>query len=351
MVEIPHQRLSIAFSGRRFPGISCLVPATRRKAKTRSRQEALGRSLPLGELTASSGIELSSTIEAAGFDQAEKGCVVTWLLGLVMLLACGETLDAQPSEEIALGDKAYGRFDNEEALRHYLKALKGDSSSYQALWKGARAYADVGKSLEKVDKRKPKELYVQGDGLARKVVALYPDAADAHFALALCLGWRALFEGGKTKIRLAKEVKKEADRAIEIDPNHDGAYHILGRWHYNIATASWVLKVVAKLLYDGVPPGASVEEAAEMFAKAIEIDGTKPVHHLEYARTLKELGRYSEARKQLKRCIELPQVQWQDPAHKAEASKMLAEIKDKKDKTSRGRGYDRKTMPEPNRDP
>ena len=70
-----------------------------------------------------------------------------------------------------------------------------------------------------------------------------------------------------------------------------------------------------------------------MFAKAIEIDGTKPGHHLEYARTLKELGRYSEAREQLITCIELPQVWWNDPAHKAEASKMLEEIKDKKDKT------------------
>ncbi len=252
-----------------------------------------------------------------------------WLLGLVMLLACGQTVDAQPSEEIALGDKAYGRFDNEEALMHYLEALKGDSSSYEALWKGARAYADVGKSLEKVDRTKAKELYVQGAGLARKVVELYPEAPEVHFVLALCLGRLALFEGGKTKIRLSKEVKKEAERAIEIDPNHDGAYHILGRWHYNVATLSWVLRAFAKLIYGGVPPGASVEAAAEMFAKAIEIDGTKPVHHLEYARTLKELWRYSEAREQLERCIELSQVQWEDPAHKAEASKMLEEIKDK----------------------
>ncbi len=255
------------------------------------------------------------------------------LLGLLMLFASGQTLDAQPSEEIALGDKAYGRFENEEALAHYLEAFKGDSSSYEALWKAARAYADVGKSLETVDRRKAKELYAQGVGLARKVVALYPDAADAHFILARCLGQLALFEGGKTKIRLSEEVKREAERTIEIDPNHDLAYHVLGRWHYSIATLSWVLKAFAKLIYGGVPPGASVEDAAEFFAKAIEIDGTKPTHHLEYARTLKELGRYSEAREELEKCIELPQVWWEDPAHKAEASKMLKKIKDKKDKT------------------
>ena len=60
------------------------------------------------------------------------------LLSLIRLIACWRTLDAQPSEEIALGDDAHRRFNNEEALMHYLEALNGDSSSYEALWKGAR---------------------------------------------------------------------------------------------------------------------------------------------------------------------------------------------------------------------
>jgi Tfp pilus assembly protein PilF len=82
-----------------------------------------------------------------------------------------------------------------------------------------------------------------------------------------------------------------------------------------------------------VPPGASLKTAAEMFRKAVEIDPAKPVHHLEYARTLKELAKYSEARQQLRTCIELPVVHWDDPAHKAETSRMLEEIKDKRDRT------------------
>jgi tetratricopeptide (TPR) repeat protein len=237
-------------------------------------------------------------------------------------------------QEVALGNAAYAQFDNQTALQHFLNALKADPNNYEALWKGARAYADVGKTLEKSDKDKAKKLYLLGDTLARKSVMLYPDSADAHFALALCVGRVALFEGGKTKIRLSKEVKKEADKAIELDPNHDGAYHIIGRWHYNISTLSWVLKAAAKVIYGGVPPGASLEQAAEMYEKAIAIQGDKPVHRLEAGRTLIELERYSEARVQLQTCIDLPQAQWDDPVHKEEAAKMLQEIKNKKDKAS-----------------
>jgi tetratricopeptide (TPR) repeat protein len=259
------------------------------------------------------------------------------ILGMLLLAAPVLSAAAMPQDgvvqEIALGDAAYAKFDNSTALQHFLKALQEDPKSYQALWKGARAYADVGKTFEKSDKNKAKALYLRGDSLAREAVKLYPDSADAHFALALCVGRVALFEGGKTKIRLSKEVKQEADRTIALNPNHDSAYHILGRWHYNISTLSWVLKAFAKMIYGGVPPGASLERGAEMFAKAVEINGNKPVHRLEYARTLIELGRHAEARDQFQTCVSLPQAQWDDPMTQEEAAKLLKEIGDKRDKT------------------
>jgi tetratricopeptide (TPR) repeat protein len=256
---------------------------------------------------------------------------------LGMLLVAAPTAAAQHNgvaQALALGDAAYATFDNQNALQHFLKALKEDPNSYQALWKGARACADVGKNFEKREKDKAKALYLRGDSLARLAVKLYPDSANAHFALALCVGRVALFEGGKTKIRLSKEVKQEADRALALDPSHDGAYHILGRWHYNISTLSWVLKAFAKMIYGGVPPGASLEEGAKMFAKAVAMNGAKPVHHLEYGRTLIELARYSEARTQLQQCLSLPQAQWDDSLSKEEAAKLLKEIEGKKDKAS-----------------
>lgn len=255
------------------------------------------------------------------------------LLILVMLLAVAPSARAQnngTAYEVGLANEAYAKFENQTALQHYLKALQQAPNNYEALWKGARAYADVGKAFEKSDEKRAKALYLVGDSLARKVVEFYPDSADAHVALALCVGRVALFEGGKTKIRLSKEVRAEADKAIALNPKHDAAYHILGRWHYNIATLSWVLKAAAKIIYGGVPPNASLEQSAAMFAQAVELAPHKPVHRLEYGRTLIELGRYSEARQQLQKCTELAQAQWDDKTHQAEAAEMLKKIKDKR---------------------
>jgi tetratricopeptide (TPR) repeat protein len=240
------------------------------------------------------------------------------------LLVAGSTGEA--SERIALGDAAYARFDNEAALARYLEAVELDPDEPEALWRAARAHADVGKALEARDKREAKAAYQRGEGLARRAVERAPDSANAHFALALCVGRLALFAGGKTKIRLSKEVRIEAERAIALDPLHDGAHHLMGRWHYAIARLGWLLKAFAEIIYGGVPPDASLEAAAEHFARAIEIDDRKPVHRLEYARVLLKLGHRERARDELRRCVELTPVLWDDAESQAEAARLLEEL-------------------------
>jgi tetratricopeptide (TPR) repeat protein len=239
---------------------------------------------------------------------------------------------APPPDELSLGDAAYARFDNDAALRHYQDATQADPESADAQWRLARAHADVGRALEPTDRDAAREHYLLGVEAARRAVALDSRSANAHFFLAVCVGRLALFEGGKTKIRLSQEVKAEAERAIELDPTHDGAYHVLGRWNYGVATLGWILKAFAKVIYGGVPPGATVEKAAEMFERAIALDPSRPMHHLEYARALVKLERYAEARIHLRRCLELPRVQWDDPAHKEEAARMLKDIEGRRDR-------------------
>ena len=233
--------------------------------------------------------------------------------------------------ERTLGDEAYARFDNEAALGHYEKAVEAEPSDDEALWRVALAHADVGKALEEKDRDEAGKHYRAGEESARRAIAANPDSVNGHFVLAVCLGRRALLEGVKTRIRLSKEVKREAERTIELDPGHDGAYSVLGRWNYAIATLGWLPRAFAKVIYGGVPPGASVERAAEMFRKAVELDPTRGAHHLEYARALVALGRYSEARGHLERCLALPRVQWDDPANKEEAARMLKDIEGRKD--------------------
>ncbi len=257
-------------------------------------------------------------------NRLSAGLLLVWV---GMLYAGAAAQEVSVEELLARGDSAYTAADSKTALEFYSRVLEQDPDNYWALWKAARCYIDLGRMESKKDRKK--QLFTVADSLARKTVQLYPDSAEAHFILSMAVGRMAEFAGGKKKIALSKEVKAEAEKAIELNPNHDGAYHVLGRWNYEIATLSWILKAAAKVIYGGVPPGASLEKAAEMFAKAIEIEPNKPVHYLEYGRTLIKLGRYAEAREALQKCLDTPNVYWDDDQTKEEARKLLKKIKGK----------------------
>jgi tetratricopeptide (TPR) repeat protein len=243
-----------------------------------------------------------------------------------MGLACSATaVPNNPAFLMAIGDgdAAFRKFDNRTALSNYLRAVEIDSSNYEALWKLARAYVDVGMSLQK--KEQP-EYYAFGEKMARRCATLYPDSSNGHFFLAVALGRVALYEGGKRKIQIAKEVKAAAERALQADPQHDGAMHVLGRWNYELAELNFIERAVAKIVFGGLPTGASYEQAAMDFSQAIHCRPEAPVHHYELARALIKLDRVAEARQHLEKSLALPDRFWDDAQHKLAARKLMDKI-------------------------
>jgi tetratricopeptide (TPR) repeat protein len=250
---------------------------------------------------------------------------------LEIVLCLASVIRAAPPPDRAAparadGDAAYARFDNEAALVRYQAAVEAEPDDAGARWRLARAHADVGLELQAADEDAARRHYRQGLGAARRAVELDPDCANAHFFVAVCAGRLALLEGARARIQLSREVRAEAERTLALDPGHDGACHVLGRWNLELATLGWLQRALAKVVYGGVPPGASLEEAAEMLERAIALDPRRPVHHLEYARVLVAQGRLDQARLELRACLDLPRVQWDDPIHKADAARLLERI-------------------------
>lgn len=231
--------------------------------------------------------------------------------------------DPKFSQAISDGDAAYKKFDNRAALINYRRAAEIDSFNYEALWKLARAHVDVGMPLPKKEQL---EHYSTGEKLARRCATLYPDSANGYFFLAVALGRVALFEGGKRKIQISKEVKAVAERALQADPKHGGAMHVLGRWNYELADLNFIERTVAKIVFGSLPTGASYEQAEKYFTQAVTIEPEKPAHHFELARTLLKLNRNTAARQHLEQCIALPGVFWDDAQHQLAARKLLEKL-------------------------
>jgi len=228
------------------------------------------------------------------------------------------------SMQIAKGDSLFKLFDNKGALGSYLAALQLDSMNYDANWKAARAYTDVGETIEDDDERA--KMYLMGSKHAKKAVQIDSLGSKGHLFLSIALGRVALDAGAKERIRLSKDIKKEVDLAIKYDPNDDIAYHVLGRWNRKLSNLSWIEKGFADMFLGGVPEDASEENAIAAFKKAIELKPYHINHHLELGITYEMMDMDEEARKEYQTCLDLPKSDSDDAKYKKDAQNRLEDL-------------------------
>jgi tetratricopeptide (TPR) repeat protein len=227
---------------------------------------------------------------------------------IVLLFVPVLLLQAQSIEScLSLGDSLKDKWDHDGAAKAYLEAVGLDSNHYIALWNAADEVTEMANALPETEKDQKEELFARANALATRAIEVNPDGWEGHFYKAVALGRLALFRGGKEKINLSKAIKVETDKAIELNPNADLAYHVLGRWHQNLANLSWVLRAAAKVMYGGVPPGSN-EESVAAFEKAISIDPNHIEHYLELARTYEFMGKKELMREPLEKVLALPSI-------------------------------------------
>lgn len=222
-----------------------------------------------------------------------------------------------------------GDMDPRATADRYESALRRDSLDAEAHWRAAVALIDLGKQTpDNVKSTARDSLYRLAERYARRAVQLAPERAAARFALALALGRSALTRGRKERVRYAREIRDEAERAIELDPAHDGAWHVLGRWHAEVERLSNLEEFFARTFLGGaILSEASYAEAARCLERAVELRGDFIYHRLDLAEVYIELKRWDEARAQLRTIQDLPAKDVLDHVHRARAGVLLGRIR------------------------
>jgi regulator of microtubule dynamics protein 3 len=242
--------------------------------------------------------------------------------GIIVSLLASSLSAQKPADHVALGVSAEEAHDLPTALQHYQAALDQDSMNYDADWRGAMTLLTLGEQLPGSARNPERDsLYSQAERYARRAVASNPAGADGHFALAASLGRESLTKGKKERIRTAAEIRREALRTLALNPRHDGAYHILGRWNAEIMRISGFSRFFAKkFLGAGVFNQASWDQAIYNMEKAVQLDSTRIYHHLELAEIYADRKRIPDARTQLRWVDSLPSREVQDSAYKREGA-------------------------------
>ncbi|HEU4680636.1 MAG TPA: hypothetical protein VFS51_02745 [Gemmatimonadales bacterium] len=234
----------------------------------------------------------------------------------------------QVADHIAMGIAANEVHDPSTALQHFQAAMEQDSSSHEANWRAALTLLDLGERVAVRGKSPERDsLYAEAERYANRAVAADSNGADGHFALAAAVGRRSLSLGQEARIRRASVVRREALRAIELNPEHDGAYHILGRWNAEIMRTSGLGRFFARtFLGAGVFGQASWARAIANMKKAVELDSGRIVHRLELARIYADRKQLGDAETQLHAVELLPFRETMDSAYKQQAAELRRRI-------------------------
>jgi hypothetical protein len=259
----------------------------------------------------------------------------TLLLILALIVgASPRLLRGQSVEEHLAAGREFTAKNPPAALAEFEAVLAVDSTNYEANWGAAQALVDIGKRTpDSVKSRERDLLYARAESLARIAVIADSTGPDGHYMLATAIGRASLTKSKKERVKRAAEIRNEALKALALDPNHDKAYHVLGRWNAEIMRLSGLTRFFAKNFLGGaVFNAASWQGAIDNMQKAVALNPESVYHRLDLAEIYVDVDRYSDARQQLTEIAELPVFDAADPEYQAEAAALLKRIAGKKDK-------------------
>jgi tetratricopeptide (TPR) repeat protein len=229
-----------------------------------------------------------------------------------------------PYDLIARGDAFDRKLQATEALQYYLPAEQLQPANVHVLVCIARQYryllADATTPEEKV------RLGRIALGYSQRAAALAPKNAEAQLSIAISYGKMLPFLGTKEQIEASHYIKDSADRALELDPNNDLAWHVLGRWHRTLSDVNIVKRRLASLVY-GQLPQTTTEEAVKCFEKAIEINPNRLIHYVELGRAYAQMGKTAEARRFIEKGLAMPNLEKDDPETKRRGRETLAKLR------------------------
>ena len=222
------------------------------------------------------------------------------------------------------GDKLEALPDESAALHKFREVLKIQPLNLYSLNKCSELCSRIGKRQSNISARE--DYYHAAKTYAGIALKVNPNDGEANCVMAMALGRSSMGKTGKEKIENAREVKNYIDISLKNDPRNFKAWHILGRWHYEVTNLNLVERAAVRILYGGLPH-ASLKESIHAFEKARAIQPGFLLNYLEMAKAYEQDGQKKWAIIYLNTLLVLPNQTEDDPAIKELARKMLAKLK------------------------
>jgi tetratricopeptide (TPR) repeat protein len=232
------------------------------------------------------------------------------------------------AELLARGDSLRAALVPLGALEAYRAAIRLQPTA-DVLWRFSRCEVDIAKGLIGDALRDQRDsLYGVAREYAEAAVRADSTNAEGWFMIANALGRLSRTRGGKERVRFARQIYDDAARALALDPNNDGAEHVLGAWHAEIMRLSGITKFFARTLMGAdFMSRASWDSAVAHLERAVALKPSYLYHRLELAEVYVDVNRRDDARKEFEEVLRLPPTSdVSDNLYQAEAAERLKKL-------------------------
>lgn len=226
------------------------------------------------------------------------------------LIAEADRLEAIPNEKAA--------------FLKFKEALKLQPTSLYALAKCSELCCRVG-GREKSTKLRD-EYYATAQIYAETALKHYPNSDEANVAMAFSIAKSLMLKSGKEKIIAVKELKNYGDKAVSQNPKNFKAWHVLGKWNYEVSNLNVIERTAVKIIYGGLPP-ASLNNSIMYYEKAKSLAPNFTLNYLELAKAYNKNDETTKALTQLNYLLAIKNQTEDDPRIKDEAQILIQKWK------------------------
>ena len=242
--------------------------------------------------------------------------MLAWLAMTALSVAAGDWIEQ--------GDAFDRQFKSADALSAYEKAAAERPDDAVLQRKIAKQYVEM--VIDAPSRKEKIRLAQLGYDHALDAERLDPRDAEIRLTVAVAAGRLAHYSNDPhRKVELSRKVRDESAEALRLRPGYALAWHLLGRWHYEMAQLNPLLRVLAEAVYGKLPP-ASQDEAIRHLQKAVELEPGNALFHAELGRAYLAAGRKTEARRELEKSLSLPRRNRDDAGAQDRAREALAEL-------------------------
>jgi tetratricopeptide (TPR) repeat protein len=239
------------------------------------------------------------------------------IFSCVFALSIPNAISQSADDYIRRGDSAYAQCLNDSAKVEYEQAYKLEPDSFAVLKRMATVYNDEGRALLH-SSDSSEEKYRKAIPFARELVARYPDMAESHFCLALCLGSLIPFQSVRQKIAGSKEVLYHLNETLRLDSSMVLAYVLLGVFWREAASLSWFEKAFVRIVY-GESFDKTIQDSENILLRARELDPKCSYVYYELYWTYKSMGKKELAMQNLSAVLAFSPVNLREKIQQKEA--------------------------------